>query len=149
MNDVRVIDIRAIQSNVVGLSFVQENAMSLSGFLDNSVASLSSLHAAEHFGLGRYGDPVDPHADRKFMHALKRVLQPGGRLYFSVPVGRPRVEFNAHRVYAPSAILEAFGGLKLVSFAGCDDKGRFLQAPRPEDLAQAKFACGFYEFAKE
>lgn len=148
MDDVRVIDIRAMTSNVTGLSFVQEDATSLAGFADNSVPSISSLHAAEHFGLGRYGDPIDPRADRKFMGALQRVLQPGGRLYFAVPVGQPRVEFNAHRVYPPEAIVEAFSGLRLVSFAGCDDKGRLLRQARPQDLAGAKFACGFYEFTK-
>jgi SAM-dependent methyltransferase len=148
MNDVRVIDIRPMASDVEGLSFVQEDATSLAGVRDDSIDSLSSLHAAEHFGLGRYGDPIDPRADRKFMHTLRRVLSPGGRLYFSVPVGRPRLEFNAHRVYDPTTIVDAFPGLTLTSFSGCNDAGRFVPIARPADFTGAKFACGFYEFSK-
>jgi hypothetical protein len=57
---VEVIDIRPLTSTVANLAFVQDDATLLSGFQDNSIASLSSLHAGEHFGLGRYGDPIDP-----------------------------------------------------------------------------------------
>jgi hypothetical protein len=58
------------------------------------------MHVVEHVGLGRYGDPVDAEGDRKAMRELGRVVAPGGNLLFVVPVGRERVAFNAHRVYA-------------------------------------------------
>jgi len=95
---VTIIDIRRLDSNIPGLSFICDNATRLAQIGTDSVVSLSSLHAAEHFGLGRYSDPVDPAACFEFMDALQRVLKPGGTLYFSVPVGRERLEFNAHRV---------------------------------------------------
>lgn len=145
---VELVDIRPLPSTVGGLSFTQDDATRLGTFADNSVESLSSLHAAEHFGLGRYGDPVDPQACFKFMNALARVLAPGGRLYFSVPVGRQRVEFNAHRVFAPRTVLDSFPTLELRAFAAIDDAGVLREQARPDDVAGADFACGLFEFGK-
>src|SRR5258708_39298048 len=91
---VTVIDVRPFPQPVDGLTFIHEDATTLESIATGGVESLSSLHAVEHFGLGRYGDPVDPGAAFKVMHAMIRVLKPGGHLYFSVPVGRERLEFN-------------------------------------------------------
>jgi len=85
---VTVLDVRPLTSNVAGLEFVRADATSMAGFADGSVDSISSLHAVEHFGLGRYGDDVDPAGWRTALLSLQRVLRPGGRLYLSVPVGR-------------------------------------------------------------
>jgi SAM-dependent methyltransferase len=145
---VRVIDIRPLQSDVEGLSFVRADATDLREVPDQSVASISSLHAVEHFGLGRYGDPVEPDAWRRAMRAMARVLAPGGRLYFSVPVGQERVEFNSHRVFAPRTVLDAFEDLELVSFAAVDDRGNLVDPAQPEDFAGAYFACGLFEFTR-
>jgi hypothetical protein len=82
------------------------------------------------------------------MRAMARVLAPNGRLYFSVPVGVERVEFNAHRVFSPLTILKTFESLKLVSFAGVDDAGDFHPLARPEDFVNSRYSCGLYEFAK-
>jgi SAM-dependent methyltransferase len=145
---VRVVDIRPLPATVAGLAFVQADATDLSGIADDSVASLSSLHAVEHFGLGRYGDALDPEAASRAMRALARVLEPGGTLYFSVPIGRERVEFNSHRVFSPRSVLDAFGGLELVSFAAVDDAGALREPARPEDFADADYACGLFELRK-
>jgi SAM-dependent methyltransferase len=145
---VTVLDIRALESNVEGLTFVQADATDLARFSDASVASISSLHAIEHFGLGRYGDPVDGDACFRAMRSLARVLAPGGRLYFSVPVGRERVAFNAHRIFAPATILSTFAGLELVSFAAVDDRGELRAGLAPDDVAGAEFACGLFEFTR-
>jgi SAM-dependent methyltransferase len=145
---VDVVDIRPLNSNVSGLRFVQANATSMNGIPDDSIQSLSSLHAVEHFGLGRYGDPVEPNACFAAMASFARVLRPGGRLYFSVPLGRERVEFNAHRVFAPETILSTFGDLKLVSFSAVTDSGNFEENSKPSSLANARLACGLFEFTK-
>ena len=145
---VEVIDIRPIESKVPGLTFVQEDATTMARFPDASVESLSSLHAVEHFGLGRYGDPIDPDGWRRAMAALARVLAKGGRLYFSVPVGRERVVFNAHRVFAPSTVLDAFRGLELVSFSAVDDAGDLVEDADPELVSGAHMACGLFEFTR-
>jgi SAM-dependent methyltransferase len=100
------IDIRKLETGVRNLVFIQEDATTLKQMANNSAESVSALHSIEHFGLGRYGDKVNPSADIQAMQSLMRVLKPGGRLYFSVPVGRPRVEFNAHRVYDPESLMK-------------------------------------------
>ena len=61
-----------------------------------------------------------PLGTRKAAAELQRVLAPGGQLLFSLPVGRPRVEFNAHRVHDPREVASWFA-LELVEFAGVDD----------------------------
>lgn len=40
----------------------------------------------EHFGLGRYGDPVDHDADKKWMRMIRDCIAPGGRLLLAVPL---------------------------------------------------------------
>jgi hypothetical protein len=145
---VTVIDIRPLQSQLKGLSFFQDDATELARLADGGVDSVSSLHAAEHFGLGRYSDPIDPNACFKFMAALERVLAPGGRLYFSVPIGRERVEFNAHRVFAPQTVLEAFSKLRLVSFSFVGDDGALYENADPLALPHSELACGLFEFTK-
>jgi hypothetical protein len=115
---------------------------------NNSIESVSSLHVAEHFGLGRYSDPIDPNACFRFMSALERVLSPHGTLYFSVPIGRERVEFNAHRVFAPKTILDRFSRLQLVSFSFVGDDGKLYEDWSPLDLPISEMACGLFEFTK-
>lgn len=145
---VEIIDIRPMVSQIEGLSFIQADATNLQHIDDNSLASVSALHAAEHFGLGRYGDPIDALGHIKFMQTLARVLQPGGRLYFSMPIGRECVMFNAHRITAPATILKAFADLELVSFSAVDDAGDFVKDAAPDDFATANYACGLFEFTK-
>jgi hypothetical protein len=145
---VEVVDIRALDAKVEGLSFTRGNGDALECFADDSVESLSSLHALEHFGLGRYGDPVDPDACFRAMSALARVLQPGGRLYLGVPIGRERLEFNAQRVFSPDTVLAGFPRLDLVSFSAVDDDGRFVADADPAMFSPARYACGLFEFTK-
>jgi Caenorhabditis protein of unknown function, DUF268 len=93
---------------------------------------------------------VDPSACFEFMYALQRVLKPGGALYFSVPVGRERVEFNAHRVFAPQTIIDCFSKLQLASFAYVGDDGCLYENEKPELSAagQCAYGCGLFEFTK-
>jgi Caenorhabditis protein of unknown function, DUF268 len=143
-----VIDIRPIHSQVQGLTFIQEDATELREIASNSVDSMSSLHAAEHFGLGRFSDKVDPNACFKFMSSLERVLAPGGRLYFSVPIGKERVEFNAHRVFAARTILHSMPGLRLLSFSHVSEEGELFQDSDPDRASERRTACGLFEFTK-
>jgi hypothetical protein len=145
---VTVVDIRPIKSTVSGLTFFQDDATELARFPTGSVDSLSTLNVAEHFGLGRYSDPVDPNACFRFMKSLERVLAPNGRLYFSVPCGRERVEFNAHRVFSPQTVVDSFPGLQLVSFSAVGDDGNFYQDAEPAVVAKSEFSCGLFEFTK-
>lgn len=122
----------------------------MTGFVDNSIPSLSSLNAAEHFGLGRYGDKIDPDGHVTFMKSLQRVLAPGGRLYFSVPTSDyERVEFNAHRVLSPATVTKAFDRLRLLSFSCIRDDGYLEEDIDLSVAANQQCGCGLFEFMKD
>lgn len=114
----------------------------------DSLNSVSCLHVAEHIGLGRYGDPLDPLGTRKAAAELSRCLAPGGQLCFSLPVGQPRLCFNAHRIHSPEQILEYFSGLRLLEFSGTDDARQFLRSVPPERLSGERYGCGMFLFTK-
>ena len=79
---------------------------------------MSALCSVEHFGLGRYSDPIDPMAWEKALKAFQRVLKPGGKLYFSVPVGQKnKVCFNAHRVYIPQIIIDTLDQCEILEMS--------------------------------
>ncbi len=117
-------------------------------FADNSLSSLSCMHTVEHIGLGRYGDPIDPGADLKAMAELIRVLAPGGSLLFVTPVGQPKIEYNAHRIYSFEMIKDYFKELSLKEFSLVDDNGRFIEKANPEMVKDQKYACGCFWFIK-
>ncbi len=121
--DVTMIDVRDFPSEVEHLNTIVDDATSLHQIPDESIESMSALCSLEHFGLGRYGDPVDPEACFKCFDNIQKKLKKGGRLYLSVPVGRERVEFNAHRVFYASTILECFHDLHLEEFS-CTAEGK-------------------------
>jgi SAM-dependent methyltransferase len=145
---VESVDIRPLDRKIPGLTFIQNDATDLKQFVDESVVSLSSLHAVEHFGLGRYGDPIDADAPFKAMREFMRILKKDGRLYFSVPIGNERVEFNAHRIFAPATVVETFRDLDLLSFAAVDDAGNFFPQAELSAFGNATCACGLFEFTK-
>lgn len=116
---------------------------------DESVRSLSCLHVAEHIGLGRFGDEIDPDGTTKALRELSRVLaRSGGQLLFSMPIGRERVCFNSHRIWHPEKPIEMFSELELVEFKAVDDAGEFQERVTPTDFASANLSCGLYRFIK-
>lgn len=115
---------------------------------DSSVASLSCLHVAEHIGLGRYGDEINPLGFEQALRELARVLAPGGRLLFSTPVGRERVCFNAQRISPPGRPAEIMHELRLLEFSATDDGGNFRPGIAPADVADNLYACGMYRFTR-
>ncbi|HXC04904.1 MAG TPA: DUF268 domain-containing protein [Bacteroidia bacterium] len=121
-------------------------------FDSNSLPSLSCMHTVEHIGLGRYGDPIDPQADLKAMSELQRVLAPGGNLFFVVPVGKPKIMFNAHRIYSYDQILEAFSGLNLVKFSLITENfadGGLMDNPPQAFTDSQDYGCGCFWFTKK
>ena len=117
-------------------------------FEDQSLQSLSCMHTIEHIGLGRYGDPLDANGDKNALRELERVLAPGGYLIIVVPVGKPRIQFNAHRIYDPEMIESYLPNLKLSAFAVLPDdssKG-MVESPEHKFVLDQKYACGCFEF---
>ena len=78
---VTFIDIRPLHATLNNLKSKYGTILDLP-YKDNSVNSISCLHVAEHIGLGRYGDPLDPHGTIKAINELKRVLALGGGFIF-------------------------------------------------------------------
>lgn len=141
------VDYRPLRCGLPNLSSVAGTLTRLP-FADASIESLSCLHVIEHVGLGRYGDPLDPTGSSAAAAALARAVKPGGRLYVSVPVGRERVCFNAHRVFAPATVVQLFAPCELAGFSLVDDRGQFVP-DAPLDLCiELEYGCGMFEFVK-
>ena len=136
--DLEVFDIRAMRVAIPRVRFRQVDVMSTEniaslinecpeagGYCD----SLSCLHVLEHFGLGRYGDALDADGYCHGFRNLVALLKPLGTLYLSTPVGQQRVEFNAHRVFAPGTILDlaAINGLRLKHFLAINQDGEMWE----------------------
>ncbi len=120
-------------------------------FASGSIGSLSCMHVVEHVGLGRYGDPLDPEGDQKAVRELIRVLAPGGDLLLVVPMGRPRIEFNAHRIYSAAMAAELWSGLRLVEFTLIPDPPARNGMIRNATLAEADLqdhGCGCFWLRK-
>ena len=118
-------------------------------FADGSIVSLSCMHVIEHVGLGRYGDHLDPDGDIKAANELQRVMAPDGFLYLVVPVGKPKINFNAHRVYPVEQILDLFSPMVLVEFTLVPDDPAVggLIRNATFDLADAQnYGCGCFLF---
>ena len=64
---VTFIDIRPLAVQVPNLEPRAGSVLAMP-YADGACASLSCLHVAEHIGLGRYGDPLDPAGTRKAAH---------------------------------------------------------------------------------
>lgn len=140
-------DYRPAQLNLSQLQTSHADLTNLH-FENESIESLSCMHTVEHVGLGRYGDPIDPKGDLKAIAELKRVCTKGGNLLFVTPVGKPRLQFNAHRIYAPQMIVDYFEGFELVEFAFVNDNHQFIQSAQPNDANHQSYACGCFWFKK-
>ena len=117
-------------------------------FSDKCVESLSCLHVIEHIGLGRYGDDIDPEGNKKACKELQRILAVGGNLYLSTPIGKERVEFNAHRVHSYKTILQFFNELKLITFSYVDDAGMYVENTSAEISASFNYGVGLFHFRR-
>lgn len=145
---VTMLDVRPLNSSVPNLKFIQADCMDMKNIKSNSIGSISTLHAVEHFGLGRYGDPIDPLGYNKAINEIKRITKLGGDVYFAGPIGKQRVEFNAHRVVSPLFIIKLFEGFELIDFSAIDDENNFIEKTKPEKFVGANYSCGLFHFKK-
>ena len=149
--DTKYYDIRKLNVELPGLTTGVANLIDLP-FNTDSVESLSCMHVVEHCGLGRYGDAIEPKADIKAMSELVRVLKPGGKLYFVIPIaGKPLLKFNAHRIYSYEQIMDYFSDLNLIDFTLIPDSskdGNLVKNPSSIILNEQKYGCGCFLFTK-
>lgn len=152
--EIEVIDIRAMDSTVRNIRFKQADLMSPHAELLDYTDSLSCLHAIEHFGLGRYGDPIDFEGHLKGLENLHKVVKTGGTLYLSCPIGPQRIEFNAHRVFSLGYLFSLFNEkFTLKSFSYVDDRGDLHEDVQlSEDMISQScgchYGCGIFQLTK-
>lgn len=146
---VTILDVRPIITKVKNLVFIKADVMKdISP--DVRSESVSCLHALEHFGLGRYGDPIDLDGWKKGLNNLAQITTLGGHLYVSVPIGNEQcIEFNAQRIFSPETIpnFASSLNLELISFSWINDNGDFIEEANLEDVT-CDFGCGCYIFCK-
>ncbi|BEI40380.1 hypothetical protein PHIN9_03110 [Polynucleobacter sp. HIN9] len=146
--EVVMMDIRPLDISINNLSFLQVDCTNMEEICSDSIFSLSSLHAVEHFGLGRYGDPIDPFGYKKVILEMQRISKLGGDIYLSVPIGYQRLEFNAQRIFDPNTIVNLFDQCELIEFSVIDDANKFHQNARLDDFAYTYYGCGLFHFKK-
>jgi hypothetical protein len=153
--EIEVFDIRPQISTIKNISVRQADLMKLPENLRNYCDSISSLHAIEHFGLGRYGDPVDSDGHIKGLNNIYEILQKAGKFYFSVPIGRQRVEFHGHRIFDVAYLLKLFESKYSIDcFSYVDDAGDIHESV---ELVDSKIrtnygctnGCGIFELTKK
>lgn len=146
--EVVMLDIRPLELAIYNLQFIQVDCTNMRQILDASVESLSSFHAIEHFGLGRYGDTINPLAHQTAINEMKRIVSSNGNIYFGVPIGRQRVEFNAHRIFDPHEVIRLFNGFDLIEFSYVDDYEKFHEKVEIKSYHQLEYGCGLFHFKK-
>lgn len=152
---VTIVDIRSVTPVIDNVKFVQADCMSPDFPWVDYCDSVSSLHAIEHFGLGRYGDPIDVNGHIKGLNNISAMLKSGGIFYFSVPIGPQRIEFNAHRVFSIRYLLDYFKKqFDLMSFSYVDDKGDFHKSiDLTDDIINRNcdciYGCGIFILRKK
>lgn len=153
--EIEVMDIRDIKSKVKNIKFRQADLMQLPDDLVSQFDSISSLHVIEHFGLGRYGDPIDYFGHLKAIKNIWTMLKPDGTFYFSTPIGPQRIEFNAHRVFAVQYLLDTLSPMfNIHSFSYVDDAGDLfeeveLTSDRISDNFGCTYGCGIFVLSKK
>ena len=150
--EIEVYDVRKLNCVHKNIIFRQVDFMNVSDNL-KLTDSLSCLHSLEHFGLGRYSDPINVNGLEDGVHNLIKMLIKGGKLYISLPIGmRDEVHFNAHRISHPETILKikkVKEELKLINFDYVDNNGDlYTKRDITEVIDKLTFGLGIYTFKK-
>lgn len=156
--EIEVFDIRDFVSTIDELKFRKIDMMNPEEAPIHYADCVTSLHAIEHFGLGRYGDPVTTDGWKLGIQSIFRILTYGGTLLMAVPIsGKQRIEFDAHRVFSPTTIIEFCQetGFELVEFCYINDEGN-MSSCYPEYsqftnevISSLNYGCGCFVFCKK
>ena len=150
---IEIADFRPLaQSEHKNIKFLQADLMKPQNL--GTTDSLSCLHAIEHFGLGRYADPLMVDGHIRGIENLIDLVEKRGMFYISFPIGgKDEVNFNAHRVFHPESILKfakVKKHLKLKRFDYVDDAGDlYLNVKIADAIGKLRYGCGIYSFIKQ
>lgn len=127
IDEVILIDVRPLSQKIPNVTFQCMDATKLENLENGSISSISSLCALEHFGLGRYGDAINPEGCFEAFETIQRVLKKGGKAYIAVPIGKEHVEFDAHRIFYASTIINSFSQMELIEFAAVHELEDYIE----------------------
>ena len=153
--EIHIVDIRPQSNEIKNVIYRQLDIMNVENSNLEHYDSVSCLHALEHFGLGRYNDPIDYLGYEKAIVNISKILTPKGKFYLSVPIGKPRIEFNAHRVFSVKSLISILNKyFRLERFSYIDDKSTFyenvfLTSQDINSKFEFNFGCGIFEMTKE
>jgi SAM-dependent methyltransferase len=151
---IEVFDVRGQKSKVKNIVFNQADLMKLPDTLVDYCDSISSLHAIEHFGLGRYGEPINYFGHVIAIDNIYKILKKNGTFYFSVPIGTQRIEFNAHRVFSLEYLIKLLDPKFIIkSFSFINDKGNFFEDvhisnENIDSNFNCNYGCGIFELTR-
>ena len=148
---IEIYDVRELESDHPNITFTKHDFMKKKS--NEKTDSLSCLHTLEHFGLGRYNDPINVKGFEIGLKNLIGLLKKDGLFYLSFPIGKKdEIHFNAHRVFHPASILKyefVQEQLKLMNFDCIDDNGDLhKEVPIQFAIDKFNFGCGIYTFKK-
>jgi len=152
--EIEVFDIRPLPVQVRNIRFRKLDVMDPKEELMDYCDSISCLHALEHFGLGRYGDPLDAGGYENGFKQMARMLRTGGIFYLSMPIGEERIEFNGQRVFSLRRAFKLFDNhFSLTAFSYIDDAVDLhedvrLSAADIEGGLDLVNGCGIFELQK-
>lgn len=150
--EIEVLDIRQLtRSPHKNIIFRQADLMAPQAIQKSD--SVSCLHALEHFGLGRYNDPISVDGFEKGIQNLVSLVMKGGMLYVSFPIAtRTVVHFNAHRILNPNFLLKMKvieDNMRLERFDFVDDDGLLhLNSTVQQAEINTKYGCGIYSLRR-
>jgi len=156
--EIEVFDIRPLDISIPNVRFTQADLMNLDEKSHECTDSLSCLHALEHFGLGRYGDPINFEGYLIGFKNIASLLKKGGKLYFSVPMGEQRIEFHAHRVFSLKYLIQLVSEYYSInSFSYINDKNTFfpeidlsvISDKEIENNLGCRFGCAVFVLTKK
>jgi hypothetical protein len=147
--DVDILDVRPLETSIPGLRVLLGNAQEEITYLHGKYDSVSSLHSIEHFGLGRYGDPLDPNGHIKGIMNISKLVEPDGHLFLSFPIGKPEIQFNSQRIIHPEWPIEALQQFILEEFVLIPWKSEPIHGLSPSDIdLSLQGLCGLYKFKR-
>ena len=146
---VTLLDIRNLENNIPDLNIIHGDAQVGFKEIEEKFDSVSSLHSIEHFGLGRYGDTIDPNGHIKGLVNISRLVAPGGHLYISFPIGKNKIEFNAQRIMAPDFPFQYLEDFTLEEFVLIPWKDKPTYGLDPKSLKELTWGnAGLYRFRR-
>lgn len=143
--EIEVFDIRPMDTFIPNVIHRQKDLMNVDDLEIGILDSVSCLHALEHFGLGRYSDPICFEGSMIGFHNITKMIKSGGMFYFSVPLGKQRIEFHAHRVFSLKQLMEMITPcFEIISFSYIDDSNKFYPKIKiTDELIQTNCGCHY------